>query len=252
MSNRSSVRAVGYCRVSTKEQDLSIDAQKDTLRAWAKQNKIQLVGIYCDVGVSGSTPWLARPGVTDATHIIRAGDAEVLVVVKHDRLSRDVFNAETYLHELRKHGAQVMTALDDPDEDQDSPEKQLMRQMLQSFAQFERSLISQRTRRALAVLKAQDKRLGRPRVVDYQTPAARAAIARIVQAYRLGFSASKTVKMMNDAGVPNIGSAKKWSTHTVIGVRKWYDGLTEVEIRDKLFPNSSYLEAQHHGAGESA
>ena len=50
--------AIGYVRVSTQEQatnGVSLDAQRDRIRAYCKLNSIQLIDIKADEGYSGST-----------------------------------------------------------------------------------------------------------------------------------------------------------------------------------------------------
>ena len=50
--------AIGYVRVSTQEQatdGVSLDAQRDKLRAYCKVNGIKLIDIKADEGYSGST-----------------------------------------------------------------------------------------------------------------------------------------------------------------------------------------------------
>jgi DNA invertase Pin-like site-specific DNA recombinase len=83
--------AVGYVRVSTLEQaseGVSLDAQRDKIRAYCKFNGIKLIDLLADEGVSGST--LERPGLQAALRILQRGRANTLVVVKLDRLTRSV------------------------------------------------------------------------------------------------------------------------------------------------------------------
>ena len=49
----SSVQVVGYLRVSTDEQSLSVEAQRATLTAWCQARRLTLVAVYEDVNVSG-------------------------------------------------------------------------------------------------------------------------------------------------------------------------------------------------------
>ena len=68
--------AIGYVRVSTQEQasdGVSLDAQRDKLRAYCKVNGIRLIDIKADEGYSGST--LERPGLQAALQLIRRGRA---------------------------------------------------------------------------------------------------------------------------------------------------------------------------------
>src|SRR5262249_28398470 len=62
-------RAIGYVRVSTREQatdGVSLDAQRDRLRAYCKINSIKLIDIKADEGYSGSN--LDRPSLQAALH----------------------------------------------------------------------------------------------------------------------------------------------------------------------------------------
>src|SRR5215475_7519546 len=80
--------------------------------------------------------------------------------------------------------------------DTSTPSGEAMASMLATFAQFERRLISQRTKEALAVKKASGVRLGRP-------PTLPAAIVRRIQRQRArGDSLRKIAENLNQAGVP--------------------------------------------------
>ncbi len=86
-------RFVGYCRVSKldpSENGISLAAQAERLRAWAKAYQYRLVKIERDPGISGTVPPERRPGLTAALHAIQEGRADGLVAVKMDRISRSV------------------------------------------------------------------------------------------------------------------------------------------------------------------
>src|SRR5262245_33363422 len=85
------MKVVGYSRVSTDEQardGVSLVAQEAKLRAYAELYELQLIGIDVDAGVSAKT--LKRPGLQQALARLRAREAEALLVVKLDRLTRSV------------------------------------------------------------------------------------------------------------------------------------------------------------------
>ena len=84
--------------------------------------------------------------------------------------------------------------------------------MLATFAQFERRLISQRTREALAVKRASGVRLGRPPTVP-QT-----VVRRIKLQRARGDSLRKIAEDLNDSGVPTAQGGARWYEATVRGI----------------------------------
>src|SRR5207249_7537381 len=86
--------------------------------------------------------------------------AKALVAAKLDRLSRSMIDFTALMATAQKHGW-ALVALDCA-VDTTTPAGEAMANVLATFAQFERRLISQRTREALAVKKSQGVRLGRP------------------------------------------------------------------------------------------
>ena len=81
--------------------------------------------------------------------------------------------------------------------------------MLGTFAQFERRLISQRTKEALAVKKASGVRLGRP-------PTLPQAVVRRIQRQRArGDSLRKIAQDLDEAGVATAQGGARWYAATV-------------------------------------
>ena len=112
-----------------------------------------------DAGFSAKD--MKRPGVQEALRVLEAGEATALVVAKLDRLSRSMIDFTALMATAQKQGW-ALVALDCA-VDTSTPTGEAMANMLATFAQFERRLISQRTREALAVKRASGVRLGRRR-----------------------------------------------------------------------------------------
>ena len=151
-------RAIAYLRVSTKEQAdsrLGLDAQLASCAAAAVRLGLPLAQIFRDEGVSGSLPLEDRPALTAAVAALRRGD--VLLVAKRDRLGRNVRHVNAIEDAAR--GCRIISAAGEGTDD-DGPTGELMRGMMDQFAQYERLLIGQRTKAALAVKKARHERAG--------------------------------------------------------------------------------------------
>jgi DNA invertase Pin-like site-specific DNA recombinase len=84
-------RTVAYVRVSTEKQadhGVSLEAQQAKIRAYADLYSLELVEVVVDAGLSAKT--LDRPGLGRALGMLKAREAEALLVVKLDRLTRSV------------------------------------------------------------------------------------------------------------------------------------------------------------------
>ena len=154
--------AVGYVRVSTQEQSSSgagLEAQRQAITAEAKRRGWNLVAIFEDAGLSGKN--LNRPGLEQALATVKNGQANAIVVAKLDRLSRSLVDFASLLADAKRHGYNVVAL--DLGVDLSTPAGEFLASVMASAAQWERRIIGQRTRDALAVKRAQGLRLGRPR-----------------------------------------------------------------------------------------
>jgi DNA invertase Pin-like site-specific DNA recombinase len=155
------MQVVGYVRVSTEEQRMSgagLAAQRATIEAECRRRGWHLVEIIEDAGYSAKD--LKRPGVQAALEALRGGGADALVVAKLDRLSRSMLDFTAIMAKATKQ-SWALVALDCA-VDTTTPAGEAMAHVLATFAQFERRLIGQRTREALAAKRAAGVRLGRP------------------------------------------------------------------------------------------
>lgn len=145
--------AISYLRVSTAQQGrsgLGIDAQREMIHRFADIQKIVINGEYVEVETGkGADALDRRPQLAAALEAARQRKIPV-VVAKLDRLSRDVH----FISGLMAQRVPFVVAELGPDVDP------FMLHIYAAFAQKERSVISERTKAALAVKKAQGALLG--------------------------------------------------------------------------------------------
>ena len=151
-------RVVGYLRVSTDEQSLGAEDQRIKLKKWCNARKGSLLEVFEDIGISGGNAIDKRPGLILAVKALKEQKAGILLVSKRDRLARDVIVAAMIERLAHKAGAQVVAA--DGTANGDSPESQLMRRMIDAFAEYERALIRSRIKAALNVKQSKGERTG--------------------------------------------------------------------------------------------
>ncbi|WP_422450654.1 MULTISPECIES: recombinase family protein [unclassified Endozoicomonas] len=139
---------IGYARVSTKDQDLSL--QREALLA-AGCNKI-----YEDK-VSGTQS--NREGLKLAFEVLRDGDT--LIVWKLDRLGRSATNLITLINELEQQDCHFVSLTDNIDTS--TTAGRFFFHVMASLAQMERELIVERTRAGLEIAKQRGRVGGRKR-----------------------------------------------------------------------------------------
>jgi len=201
------VRVVGYVRVSTEEQGLSgagLQAQRAAIAAECERRGWTMVEMAEDIGRSGKD--LKRPGIRIALDMLAEGEAAALVVSRLDRLSRSMVDFARVMATAQKQ-SWALVALD-VNVDTTTPSGEAMAHMLATFAQFERRLISERTKQALAQKRASGVRLGRPPMIDKR-------IERRIRAERAeGATLREIADRLNRAGVKTARNAR-WHPSTL-------------------------------------
>lgn len=161
MAPRQREKVIGYVRVSTEGQadgGVSLDAQRQKLEAYALALDLELVGVIEDAGFSAKT--LARPGLRLALEHLADGRASGLLIAKLDRLTRSVRDLGLLVDEY--FGARFSLLSVGDAIDTRTAAGRLVLNVLTSVAQWEREATSERTREALAHLRREGVRLGRP------------------------------------------------------------------------------------------
>ena len=154
-------RTIAYIRVSTAQQadeGVSLAAQRRKLEAYAVAMDLELVAFEVDAGASAKS--LRRPALQRAFDQLEAGHADALLVAKLDRLTRSVHDLG-WLLEARRFGGRWQLLSVGDSIDTRSAGGRLVLNVLASVSQWEREAIGERTRDALAHVKAQGAQLGR-------------------------------------------------------------------------------------------
>jgi DNA invertase Pin-like site-specific DNA recombinase len=130
-----------------------------------------------------------------------------VVVAKLDRLSRSLVDFAGLLERAQKEDWNVVAL--DLGVDLSTPSGEFLASVLASAAQWERRIIGQRTKDALAVRKAQGVKLGRPRSIPADLR------RRISRLHKQGASLTAIAAQLNEEGVPTSRGGRCWYPSTV-------------------------------------
>lgn len=139
---------IGYARVSTRDQNL--DLQIDALRKEGCEK-------IFEEKASGAKS--DRPQLLQMMQQLRQGD--VVIVWKLDRLGRSLKDLVQRVTEMQEKGAGFKSLHDHIDTT--TPQGKLTFHLFAALAEFERDIISERTRAGLASARARGRQGGRPK-----------------------------------------------------------------------------------------
>ena len=156
-----------YARVSTDGQ--TVENQIADLETAAERHGWEIVETFRDNGVSGAKGRDQRPAFDALCKGISRRDFDMVAAWSVDRLGRSLQHLVTFLGELQAKGVDLY--LHQQGLDTSTPAGRAMFQMCGVFAEFERSIIQERIRAGLARVKADGKRLGRPKATTPEVEA---------------------------------------------------------------------------------
>jgi site-specific DNA recombinase len=206
-----SVARVGiYCRQSvsdsTSESD-SITVQREACEAYALAHKCEgwfIADAYIDQGQSGGS--LRRPAMQRLLDDVKARRIDVVVTTRIDRLSRSVVDSANLFDLFEKMDVRLIFILQSIDTK--TAIGMLMRSILAGFAEFERSIIRERTTEAVRAARKKGRWTGGCEPIGYRVEAGKLIVepgeARIVQqlfeVYRRCGSLIETAREANENG----------------------------------------------------
>lgn len=148
-----------------------------------------------------------RPALAGALETLASGEAQVLVVSKLDRLSRSLLDFAGLMGRAQSEGWNLVAL--DLGIDLSTPGGEFLASVMASAAQWERRIIGQRTKDALAVKKSQGVRLGRPPSIPDDVR------ERIVSERAIGATYKAIAEVLNNGGVPTSRGGARWYAATV-------------------------------------
>ncbi len=256
------VRCGIYTRKSTEEgleQEFnSLDAQRESAEAYIASMKhegwVALPDRYDDGGYTGGN--MERPGVKRLMADIEAGKIDCVVVYKVDRLSRSRLDFARMMAEFDKRHVSFVSVTQQFNTTQSMG--RLTLNILLSFAQFEREIISERTRDKIAASKRKGLWFGGKPILGYDinsksgggsklvvNDAEAQRVREIFQLYLENRSLTKVARILNDRGwrtkqwTTRKGKAvggRVWDKHSLINVLTNPAYLGKVKHKTDLFP----------------
>lgn len=145
------MKAAIYCRVSTPEQN--IESQERACVEYCKRRGIEIYGVYPDNGVSGTRD--RRPAFNEMIADMRSLKFDCIIVTKLDRIGRSVNHLVNLFEEFNNKGVHFIATTQEFDTS--TPAGKFMLHMLWAVADFERNLISERTKEGLKYSPNRDK-----------------------------------------------------------------------------------------------
>lgn len=199
-----------YARVSTEDKGQDPETQMDIIRDIAKKRGYEIEGEYIDFK-SGKDA--NRPQWKKLMEKIETGEIQGIMALRVDRVMRSVIHLCTTMEIIKKHKAKLIFS--DMEYDPDNPNSELTINFLSAIAQWERSMISQRTSEGMQHRKAQGQKFGKS---QRELPIHRIALMRI---NGMGWKA-----IAQELGIPKT---------TIIDRRKDIeDEIEKIKVSDKV------------------
>lgn len=219
-TERKIIRCAVYTRKSTEEgleQEFNtLDAQRDAGEAYIRSQKHEgwecLQTQYDDGGFTGAN--MDRPALRQLLADIEAGEIDCVVVYKVDRLSRSLLDFSRIIEIFDRHKVAFVSVTQAFNTA--SSMGRLILNVLLSFAQFEREMISERTRDKIAAARRKGRWVGGVPILGYTVrdtklnidPLEAVRVQEIFELYIDRQSALAVAKEVNDRG----WRTKQWVT----------------------------------------
>lgn len=213
--------ARGYLRVSHESQvesGLGLKSQKELIRKYAKSQGLRITKYYTDAGISGTKGVDQRPALDQLLKDLK--NNEVVLVSKRCRIARNVYLSAFIDRICNKINVTIESA--DGTGNGSTPADEMMKQLVSVFAEYERNLISERTRNAMSKLTRKVGRLpfgwkwdaqGRQIKDKIQYP----TVERILELREDGVGYRTISKMLDDENRPTQRGGK-WNPTSVMRI----------------------------------
>lgn len=206
-------RALCYVRVSTDEQaksGLSLEAQRATLVAEVERRGWELVEVLVDEVSAKRGNY--RQAFEQARTMLAAGEADVLLATRLDRLSRSVADFADLMADA--HDARWQIVALDLGLDTSTTTGRMVAHILAAVAEAEREVTGQRTSAALLAKRARGENVGRHSTLPDDL------VRLIVERRAAGLSLQAIADKLDEEGVQTAQGGARWYPSTVAKVLK--------------------------------
>ena len=258
-SSKPCVRCAIYTRKSTEEgleqEYNSLDAQREAGEAYIASQRhegwVALPEQYDDGGFTGGN--LDRPALKRLLRDIEAGKIDIVVCYKVDRLSRSLLDFAKLIETFDRHQVSFVSVTQSFQTT--TSMGRLTLNILLSFAQFERELVSERVRDKVAGAKRKGKYTGGPPVIGYDVdfenhklvvnPAEAKTVRHIFRRYIELGSGLAVSRELNERGITRKSRTTKkgkfhagtpWNGKQIYEVMNNCIYIGEVKHKDKTYP----------------
>jgi len=166
-------RVAIYLRVSTADQ--THEPQRQELLDFCVRKKWPAPLEFIDQ-ISGAK--FTRAGLDKMMRAVRKKQLDIILCVKLDRLGRSLPHLAQLIGQLDSCKVALICSSQGIDTSHDNPAGRLQMHVLMAVAEFERSLIRERTKAGLIAARARGARMGRPRVKDSALAQVRVLLAQ--------------------------------------------------------------------------
>jgi site-specific DNA recombinase len=208
-----------YIRVSTDEQaehGYSVPEQRRELLAHAEREGMEVVEVVVDEGYSGAVG--VRPGLDRITKLAEAGEIDVVLAKKRNRLFRDRYIRIGYERSMREYGVRLV-ALDDAGH-------RFADAVMDEFSDWYREEVAKNTVAGRMEKARQGKLIATHTPIfgfDYTpdregfvvVPESMAVVERVIRSVAVGESLHGVKRQLENSGVPAPAGGRLWGVKTV-------------------------------------
>jgi DNA invertase Pin-like site-specific DNA recombinase len=207
-------KAFAYLRVSGKGQTEGdgFTRQLAAIKQYAGANGFKVVRVFREEGISGTIESMDRPAWAEMMTVLHSNGVRTILIERLDRLARDLMVQEAAIADLRKHGFNLLSVTE-PDLMANDPTRVLMRQLMGTVAQYDKSQIVAKLRGARMRKRAKEGRCegrkpygfydGEPEIIE-----------RMKALRESGMGFDRVAATLNSEGImPRSG--KRWGGFTV-------------------------------------
>jgi DNA invertase Pin-like site-specific DNA recombinase len=205
----SPAKAIGYasCALPGSAAASELKQQAEVITRECKRAGIELLEVVGEHSPKGGRA-SSRPGLEYVLDRIESGAVSGLVVVELSRLTQSVSELGKTIQWLLDRRVRLIASIDSLDTDTEGG--RLAAGLLVAVSGWERSRISERTRRGLQVARLNGHPVGRPAVADDPGLSQRIAAMRAE-----GMTLQAIADQLNDEGVPTVRGGAKWRHSSV-------------------------------------